>query len=313
MQEIIGRMPPWIIRWGMTILGTVIISAFAAASFIRSPDTITCEISITNAYAPVTISSEENTCIKALWIKDGDRVSKGEVLALLGNTEASCEEVRKARYTAQGIDTSLYLEKVLADLSSNEPVHLGELRNDYRHLLIAAKEYLLYKPRQDQEYQRRQELRLLAKQFLDRCDSWERLHVIKSPSAGRALFFKSWQKNSPLKEKESILAIERPAGSSAWSVMGKVPASQYTQLKQGQTVFIVADGFPAQEFGRLQGKIERIAPLPVNGLYTIGITLNKGLLSTAGKKISCPYDLNASGEIVLENKSLLQKLFQDVL
>ncbi|NSL90933.1 hypothetical protein [Chitinophaga solisilvae] len=47
VQEIMGRMPPWIIRSGITLIGVLFLCAFAGAWFFRYPDSVPAEVLIT--------------------------------------------------------------------------------------------------------------------------------------------------------------------------------------------------------------------------------------------------------------------------
>lgn len=46
VQDIMGRMPPWILRWGITIIAFVLLTMIAGACFFRYPKALTGHIVI---------------------------------------------------------------------------------------------------------------------------------------------------------------------------------------------------------------------------------------------------------------------------
>lgn len=47
VQEIMGKMPPWILRSGITLIGILVLGAFVAAWFFRYPEVIPARVVIT--------------------------------------------------------------------------------------------------------------------------------------------------------------------------------------------------------------------------------------------------------------------------
>lgn len=66
VQEIIGQVPPWLIRWGMTAALAVVAVIFCLSWFVRYPETVTSSVTI--------IATEDDAAII-------DAVSKSEFIA----------------------------------------------------------------------------------------------------------------------------------------------------------------------------------------------------------------------------------------
>ncbi|WP_212005505.1 hypothetical protein [Chitinophaga sp. HK235] len=47
VQEIMGKMPPWIIRSGISLIGVLIVGAFVWAGYFRYPDVLPLQVRIT--------------------------------------------------------------------------------------------------------------------------------------------------------------------------------------------------------------------------------------------------------------------------
>src|SRR5215210_1701726 len=60
VQDIMSKMPHWIIRRGISVLFAVMILLFAGAYFIHYPDVIITNISITSSDPPVKLVAPTN-------------------------------------------------------------------------------------------------------------------------------------------------------------------------------------------------------------------------------------------------------------
>lgn len=310
VQEIIGRMPSWIIRWGITVIGVLVLGAFIGAALIKSPDVIQCQVVISPEEIPALIHVSENSRIQQLLVKEGDYVDKDSPLAVLGNTIAGYQEILNAKKIARTIDTSLNIQQVLKTLAVKEQVFPEQLQKAYVDLMVSINHYLHDKPLKSQEYEWQQEIRASAGTLLVMCSHWEQQYLLKSPGAGQVSFLKTLYDDVPVKADEAIMAIVKPAKSHAFTVTGSVPPAAWSEVSEGQLVFINPDAYPSREFGMLKGRVSRRSVVPVNGLYTIGITLDNGLQTTTGRHLLCQSELSATGELVVKDKSLLQKLFE---
>ena len=55
VQEIMGRMPPWILRSGITLIAVLVLGAFVAAWFFRYPEVISAKVVITHQQSSYTV------------------------------------------------------------------------------------------------------------------------------------------------------------------------------------------------------------------------------------------------------------------
>lgn len=73
VQEIMGKMPPWILRSGITLIGILVLSAFVAAWFFRYPEMIPAQITITPQPPAYKVSG--NMAADGAWkVKSGQKV-----------------------------------------------------------------------------------------------------------------------------------------------------------------------------------------------------------------------------------------------
>jgi multidrug efflux pump subunit AcrA (membrane-fusion protein) len=82
MQEIIGRMPSRIIRWGITVLFLVILALLSISWFIRYPDLLPAKIMITTTPPPVALVARTAGTL-ALVQKESGIVQSGDVIGFI--------------------------------------------------------------------------------------------------------------------------------------------------------------------------------------------------------------------------------------
>jgi multidrug resistance efflux pump len=83
IQEILGIIPPWVIRWGSLTLTVVFIGLIAGTNWFKYPDRITSLLTLTSMNPPVVMNARQNGRIELLTISDTNSVVKGQLLAVL--------------------------------------------------------------------------------------------------------------------------------------------------------------------------------------------------------------------------------------
>ena len=90
-QEVLGSVPPWILRWGITILAVVVLVLLIGSAVIKYPDVISGQIVLTGSTPPATLVAHASGKIKELYIKDNQEVKTGEYLAVIDNPANTSE------------------------------------------------------------------------------------------------------------------------------------------------------------------------------------------------------------------------------
>ena len=102
VKEIMGKPPRMILRWGNTVLFAVFILAVFFAWLLRYPDIIPSPVEITTSDPPVTLVSKITGRIKYLYVKEGDQVTAGQLVAVM-ETTASIDEIRLLKQTTDSV------------------------------------------------------------------------------------------------------------------------------------------------------------------------------------------------------------------
>lgn len=71
VQEIMGQIPAWIIRWGITVLFVVIGVLLIGSCFFKYPDVITAQMTLTSPHPAVQIVARTSGRISRLYVADG--------------------------------------------------------------------------------------------------------------------------------------------------------------------------------------------------------------------------------------------------
>lgn len=139
VNELIGRDPSWIIRCGISMVFVVMIILLLISWFIRYPDTIHNEITLTAMQPPVNIISKVDGRITELLVKDGDFIQKNKSLILLENNVDFEQLLNLERilfdFKVQDYDSSKSI------FGKTDIDNLGELQPEFNNFFIALEEF----------------------------------------------------------------------------------------------------------------------------------------------------------------------------
>jgi multidrug resistance efflux pump len=86
VQELLGRPPRWVIRWGITIIFMIVAGLVAGSYFFKYPDIIPATITVTTENLPAGIMTKTTGRIDTLFVTERQQVKQGDLLAVLENT-----------------------------------------------------------------------------------------------------------------------------------------------------------------------------------------------------------------------------------
>lgn len=86
VQDILTKVPHWMIRWGTVLIFVIIAMLFFISWFIKYPDVVNTEIVITTNIPPEKVVSKSSGRIEAILVKNKAIVSKNTTLAIIENT-----------------------------------------------------------------------------------------------------------------------------------------------------------------------------------------------------------------------------------
>jgi multidrug resistance efflux pump len=139
INEIISVPPRRLIRGGTTIIFIIFLVLLVIAWMIRYPDIIPAPIEITTVNPPVTLITKVTGRINKIFVKDGEKVTAGKLLAVM-ETTASISEVYTLKSAIDSVKRPSDLHYQSLPLLSD----LGDFQSYYASFLKALSDYDTY-------------------------------------------------------------------------------------------------------------------------------------------------------------------------
>lgn len=137
VQEILGKIPNVITRWGITFVFIALLGLFIVAGIIKYPDLVPAEVILTTNKPPVLVVAKIAGNIQDLFVEENQFVEQKQLLGILQNTTNKNQ-----------LDS---IEKLLLQFLNNpteekeigfpESPELGKLQNSYSAFLANYKDF----------------------------------------------------------------------------------------------------------------------------------------------------------------------------
>ena len=139
-QEVLGEVPPWILRWGITTIAAVIVVLLIGSSIFKYPDIISSTMTLTGTTPTANVVAKASGKLKMLCVNDEDFVGTGQVLAVIDNP-AKAEDV---------LDLKKYLTDIqhsFENIDTLPPKHLelGTIQDLYSSFYLTLTDYFKFK------------------------------------------------------------------------------------------------------------------------------------------------------------------------
>ena len=85
VQDILGQVPRWIVRWGITLVLIILLGILVGSYFFKYPDLINARITILSQNPPVKVIAIVNGRLDQLFIHDNQKVIKNELIGIIEN------------------------------------------------------------------------------------------------------------------------------------------------------------------------------------------------------------------------------------
>ncbi|WP_394757885.1 HlyD family secretion protein [Flavobacterium sp.] len=124
VQEILTRVPHWMIRWGSVVVLLILLSLFFVSWLVKYPDVITTQIVITTNIPPEKLVSKVPGKIEAILVIDKATVLKNTPLAVIENS-ANYNDV----FLLKSIVDSIDIDKNKFPFEKLKSAQLGEIES----------------------------------------------------------------------------------------------------------------------------------------------------------------------------------------
>ena len=144
VNEILTSTPKWIFRWGISVIFILIIIGVTLSYFVRYPDILTADITLTTLNPPITLVAKNNGKITHLLTKNNEFVTNKQSIAVIENTAAYLDVLYLFDIGTDLIN-QLKLTYTITKVSIKDSLKVGELTPYYLLVLKSIKDLNLYK------------------------------------------------------------------------------------------------------------------------------------------------------------------------
>ena len=301
VQEVMNRVPPTILRYGIGVLTAIVGVLLVGSALFRYPESVQVAVTVSTRTPPAYIKCVNGGRLEKLYVVNGQQVRKGDALAVLENV-ANTEEIlrlreRLASWQADGARTER-IDRVFFHRSPK----LGSVQGAYAACQLAWNNYLQHV---GENRIHETELYNALAQLAVALDEWERSYLPTAPTDGQVAFMQLWKEGQYVNAGETMFVIV-PDGKSEFVGKALLPMQGAGKVRTGQRAVIRLSGFSEQEYGRMEGKVVSISPVPnEEGYYVVEIHL----IRMPDKQPPLLKVMDGTAEIIIREQSLLERLF----
>lgn len=301
VQEVMNRVPPAILRYGIGILASIVIVLLVGSALFHYPETVQVEVTLTPRNPPAYIKCTNGGKLERLYVVNGQQVRKGDALAVMENV-ANTEEVLRLRERLVSWQADGARTERLDWVFFHRLPKLGSVQSAYASCQLAWNNYLQHV---GENRIHETELNHAVAQLAIALDEWEKTYLPSSPTDGKVAFMQLWKEGQYVNAGETMFVVV-PHGDSEFMGKALLPMQGAGKVRTGQHAVVRLAGFPEQEYGGLEGKVVSISPVPnEEGNYVAEI----GLIRMPDKQPPLLKVMNGTAEIIVREQSLLERLF----
>lgn len=305
IQEVMNKVPPFILRYGIGILVTIVLILFISGAFFRYPETIQMEVTLTTLNPPAYVKSVNSGRLEQLYISNGQAVKKGDMLVVLENV-ANTEDMLQLRARLSEWQEKGARLELLDMIFSYRIPQLGNVQGAYASCLSAWNNYLQH-AHENRIYET--DLNNAIAQLITSLGEWENAYLPTAPIDGRVAFMQLWKEGQYVDMGKTMFVIV-PNGKSEFVGKALLPMQCSGKVRIGQRTVVQLIGFPEQEYGYIEGKVVSISPVPdEDGNYVVEIGFSDDTFLKGRKTFPTMKVIMGTAEIIINDCNLLERLF----
>ena len=301
VQEVMNKVPPAILRYGIGILATIVGILLAGSALFSYPETVQVEVTLSPLNPPAYIKCKTGSKIERLYVVNGQAVKKGDILTVMENVASTDDVLRLRECLTDWQEKGARTERIDMIFFRHLP-KLGSIQGPYASCMLAWSNYLQHA---GENRIHETELKNAVAQLMTALREWETDFLPTAPINGEIAFMQLWKEGQYVDADETMFVVV-PNGKSEFVGKALLPMQGSGKVKTGQRAVIRLTGFPEQEYGGLEGKVVSISPVPdENGNYVMEIQLTE----MPSKQPPTIKVMNGTAEIIINEQSLLKRIF----
>jgi len=141
VQEILGFIPHWIIRGGISVIFLIIILLLFGSWYFKYPDVISSTITITTENPPAALVAKISDKIEIVLVKDKQVVAEGQLIAIIENP-ANYKHVLGLNHRLDSLHKFILTFDTSKTIDFNPYYELGTVQTIYSSFLKQYHDYL---------------------------------------------------------------------------------------------------------------------------------------------------------------------------
>jgi multidrug resistance efflux pump len=133
VQELLSRVPHWLIRWGSVVVLTILVMLLLISYIVKYPDIVNSDIVITTNVPPQKLIAKISGKIEAILISDKSNITTNTPLAVIENT-ANYKDV----FLLKSIVDTINIEQTIFPFNKLQSAQLGDIESSFA---VFQKEY----------------------------------------------------------------------------------------------------------------------------------------------------------------------------
>jgi multidrug resistance efflux pump len=153
-------------------------------------------------------------------------------------------------------------------------------------------------------------VRAAAKKIKGLIGIWEKQYVLKTPAAGRIVFFRIRKTNQYVNAGTPLFMIV--PSSRSYEIRATLPLYKAGKVKTGQPVLLKLSEYPYEEYGMVKAKVFSITDVAIDSAYSVELKLDDGLRTTRNRTIEFRPEISGTADIITNEKNILERIFENV-
>lgn len=336
VEEIMENMPQRLIKWGSGAVVFLILILIGLSAIIQYPDTINGAALLTTKKPPIGIASKNTGIIEKIFVTDKAEVKAESILAVLKS--------RTDYNTVLWMDSLIFSSKVAGTTSQGKSIfdsiptnimdygfwiahqnkfnQLGDITFTFSSFLSSLRDFDAANTKNisiETALQGNAEKKICDKAWeaimqLERVKAaillWKERYLLTSPTDGKVSFQTPRIENQELKTGEEFCKIISTDKEIICKIL--IPIEGSAKVAPGQKVRIVLASYPENEFGFLEGEVQKISSIPLttenSDNFVVTVHVQQPLISSIKKEIHYLPEMQASAEIITEKKTILTRI-----
>ncbi|MGK7390619.1 MAG: HlyD family secretion protein [Candidatus Cyclobacteriaceae bacterium M2_1C_046] len=191
------------------------------------------------------------------------------------------------------------------------------VQNEIRITQLSQQKLQLKEERQTRLRQLKMSLKEALLALATSIEEWKEKYIMIAPRQGYVSQVGDVYKNDIVKEGET-LSFVMPYEQNRLLMSVLIPIQNIGKVEIEQEAIIKMDAFPYKEYGVVEAKLTALQSLPQQNeegalFYEASINLQDPIMTTTADTIPYRPRMTASVEIITENKTIIQRIFKQIL